>query len=309
MYVEWCRTAIVRGCEGRPVLIAETDSGESWTGRPRKIFDYEVVDFLGQGAGSLIYAVSHVDTHQIYALKHVVKRDEKDARFIEQLEAEFAVSRQFSHPALRRCFELRDDKALLRKATQAALVMELFDGAPLSKMRPTNIPQILRIFIQAAKGLGALHAMGYGHFDLKPNNIMVDAHGGVKVIDFGQAALLGSVKERIQGTPDFIAPEQVKRSPVTIRTDVFNFGATLYWTLTGENIPTLYTVNKGANSFLMDTAITTPHQLNGQVSEPLSNVVMECIRNNPLKRPENMEEVSRRLEVMEFAASKRAAVA
>jgi serine/threonine-protein kinase len=276
---------------------------------PKVIFDYEVVDFLGEGAGSLIYVVTHAHTHQLYALKHVVRRDEKDARFFEQLETEYEVSRQFSHPALRKSFQLRDDRALLRKATQAALVMELFDGAPLSLMRPNDVLTSVAIFIEVARGLGALHGMNYGHFDLKPNNILVDTRGQVKIIDFGQACKLGSVKERIQGTPDFIAPEQVKREPVTVRTDVFNFGATLYWTLTGRNIPTLYTVNKGENSFLVDAAITSPHEINRNVPEQLSNLVMECIRNSPAKRPEDMQELARRLEVIQYSARRRAAVA
>jgi len=95
---------------------------------PRRVFDYEIIDCIGQGAGSLIYVVSHEQTHQLYALKHVVKREEKDARFIEQLENEYQISRQFKHPALRRAIEMRDDKTMFKKANQAALVMELFDG-------------------------------------------------------------------------------------------------------------------------------------------------------------------------------------
>jgi serine/threonine protein kinase len=296
---------------GDRVLTAETasENPQSKGKLPRRIFDYEVVDLLGEGAGSLIYVVTDPRTHQLYALKHVIKREERDQRFIEQLEAEHEVSRLFTHPVLRRSLQLIDDKGMLRKATQAALVMELFDGAPLSRMRPGDVLVTLRIFMQVAKGLGALHGMGYGHFDLKPNNILVDTRGAVKIIDFGQACRLGSVKERIQGTPEFIAPEQVKRGQVTVKTDVFNFGATLYWTLTGQNIPTLYTVNKGENSFLVDAAITTPQQLNPEVPEPLSNLVMDCIRNIPAKRPEDMGDVGRRLEVTEFVANKRAAVA
>src|SRR5205809_142124 len=82
-----------------------------------------------------------------------------------------------------------------------------------------------------SSGLEALHHMGYIHCDLKPNNILVDPGGQVKVIDLGQACKVGTAKSRIQGTPDFIAPEQVKCEAVTARTDVFNLGATMYWTL------------------------------------------------------------------------------
>jgi serine/threonine-protein kinase len=173
---------------------------------PRRVFDYEIIDRIGAGAGSLIYVVSHEQTQQLYALKHVVKRTEKDARFIDQLENEFEISRRFTHPALRRPIEMRDDRTMFKKANQAALVMELFDGEALDSRGRAYVLETIRIFVQVAKGLAALHAMGYAHCDLKPNNILVNADGDVKIIDFGQACRLGSVKERIQGTPDFIAP-------------------------------------------------------------------------------------------------------
>jgi serine/threonine-protein kinase len=152
-----------------------------------------------------------------------------------------------------------------------------------------------------------MHALGFAHCDLKPNNILVNSEGEAKIIDFGQACKLGTVKERIQGTPDFIAPEQVRCQPVTVRTDVFNFGATLYWTLTGQPIPTLYTLKKDENSFLVDEQITPPNQLNPAVPEPLANLVMECIRTNPLRRPPDMVELGRRLEIVQHVAARRSA--
>ncbi len=276
---------------------------------PAKLFDYDVVEFLGEGAGSTIYAVAHPQTRQLYAMKHVVKRKDKDVRFMEQVEAEYEVSRHFTHPSLRRAIELKDNGALLRKPTEMALVMELFDGLSLAARRPEDPAAIVHYFIQTAAGLAAMHALGYVHCDLKPNNILVNAEHRVKVIDYGQACKVGSQKERIQGTPDFIAPEQVKCDPMTVRTDVFNFGATLYWTLTGKHIPTLYTVSKSENSFLLDTEIPTPAELNPSVPEPLSNLVMECIRSNPLKRPDDMHELQRRLEIVQHVVKRRAAAA
>ena len=278
---------------------------------PAKLFDYEVIEFLGEGAGSTIYAVAHPETKQIYAMKHVLKRKEKDVRFMEQVQVEYETSRNFTHPNLRRAYEVKDNSSLLRKATEMALVMELFDGISLAARRPTNPLQTVRYFIDAAKGLAAMHALGFVHCDLKPNNILISADGAVKVIDYGQACKIGCQKERIQGTPDFIAPEQVKCAPMTVKTDVFNFGATMYWTLTGQNIPTLYTVSKtnAENAFLVDDRIASPADLNKDIAEPLSNLVMECIRTNPAKRPNDMHELIRRLEVVEHAVARRAAVA
>jgi eukaryotic-like serine/threonine-protein kinase len=127
----------------------------------------------------------------------------------------------------------------------------------------------------------------------------------VKVIDLGQAARAGTVKKRVQGTPDYISPEQVKLQPVTTRTDVYNFGATLYWALTGRNLPTLFTLEKGENSFLVDDQMASPRDLNPQVPETLSNLVMECVKVNVAKRPE-MSDVIRRLEIIEHVAKRNA---
>ena len=205
----------------------------------QKLLQYEVLERLGEGARSVIYAVNDPRTRQVYALKHVLRNEKKDDRFIEQMETEFEISKQFTHPNLRKSYELKIVRNLLRQPKEAFLTMELFDGRPLDVRPPRDMVEIVDTFIQAAQGLKAMHALGYAHCDLKPNNILRSDIGAVKVIDFGQACRIGTVKERIQGTPDYIAPEQVARRPISVQTDVFNLGATIYWTLTGTNIPTL----------------------------------------------------------------------
>ena len=264
----------------------------------QKLLHYEVLERLGEGARSTIYRVRDPETNQFYALKHVIRTDPKDIRFIEQMENEFEISKQFTHPNLRRSYDLKISKSLLLKVNEAFLLMELVDGKPLDVRLPSDMMQIVDTFIGAASGLKAMHQMGYVHCDIKPNNILRNETGVVKIIDFGQSCRIGTVKERIQGTPDYIAPEQVARRPVGIQTDVFNLGATLYWAVTGRHIPTLYTVNKkGENSFLLDTRIDTPQDLNPKVPTALSNLVIECISTKPTKRPADMDEVITRLEL------------
>jgi eukaryotic-like serine/threonine-protein kinase len=266
---------------------------------PAQLFGYEVVEFLGEGAASRIYAVSDPATHQVYALKHVVVKNPKELRFAEQLINEYEAGRRLRDPLIRRVIDLKVNRTLLRKITEAALVMELVDATPLDQRPPQPLAQTLAIFIQVAKGLAVMHAGGLVHCDLKPNNIMVASDGSVKLIDLGQACPALTVKQRIQGTPDFIAPEQVKCEPVMARTDAFNFGATLYWALCGgKKLPTLFTLKKGDNSLLFDQLIPAPHEQNPQVPLPLSNLVMECVRTNPAKRPGDLAEVARRLEKM-----------
>ena len=93
-------------------------------GLPKKLFDYDVIDLIGQGAGSLIYVVSQPGTNQLLALKHVVRKTEKDDRFIEQLENEYQVGKELTHPGLRRSIEFKANRTLLRRVTDAALVLE-----------------------------------------------------------------------------------------------------------------------------------------------------------------------------------------
>jgi serine/threonine-protein kinase len=283
--------------------------GSSSSGLPKTLFGYEVLDFIGEGAGSRIYVVSDPQTRQLYALKHVIRQTEKDERFIDQLEAEFEVGRKVADAGLRKSIDLKMNRCgLLRKVSDAALVMELFDGAPLEKCCPTSLRQIANIFIQVSQALEGLHKAHFVHCDLKPNNILVNNAQRVKVIDLGQTCAVGTVKSRIQGTPDYISPEQVKLDPVSYKTDVYNFGATLYWALTGKNMPTLFTLKKGENSLLADTLIQTPAELNPRCPQPLSNLVMECVRTNPMKRPDQAD-VTRRLEIILFGLQKAAQTA
>lgn len=271
---------------------------------PQALFGYEIIDNIGEGAGSTIYAVSHPESKQLYALKHVVRKTDKHARFIDQLESEFEVGRRCMHPNLRRVIDYQTKKTLLGKITEAALVLELFDGLPLDINLPRAMSQLVNVFLETGRALEAMHISGYVHCDLKPNNILLSREGMVKVIDLGQACAIGTKKERIQGTPDYIAPEQVKLLPVTMRTDIYNLGATMYWALSGRKMPTLFTISKGENSLLSDDLIPPPHVINPLVPETLSNFVMECVRINPRKRPADMGEVVRRLETIQHGLSR-----
>jgi eukaryotic-like serine/threonine-protein kinase len=264
---------------------------------PKTLFGYEVVDRIGEGAASTIYAVTDPKTHQLYALKHVVRKTEKDIRYVDQVENEFNVSKLFRHAGLRRSVELKvSRKVVFGPVAEAALVMEYVNGLPINEQRPEGVAAIVDTFTQTALALEALHHLKLVHCDLKPNNIIRDADGRVKVIDFGQTCPFGTEKPRVQGTPDYIAPEQVKLKPVSPRTDVYNFGATMYWTLTGERAPTLYTIPKGHKEILKEQKYPTPRDLRPEVPEKISVLVMDCLRYRPHERPTQMEDVLRVLE-------------
>ena len=266
---------------------------------PETLLHYDLLERIGEGARSTIWRALDKNTGRIYALKHVVRKEDKDIRFIEQMEAEYSLSKNFNHPNLRKTIDLKINRTLLRRVTEAIMIMEYVDAIPLDVKPPPDISSTLDTFVQAAAGLAAMHKLGYVHCDIKPNNILRANDGHVKVIDYGQSCPAGTVKERIQGTPDYIAPEQVNRKPVTVQTDVFNLGATLYWALTGKHIPTLYTVqkNKGNNSLLSDDLFDSPLDLNPLVPPVVSEMCMLCVATNPKKRPADMDAMIQKLEI------------
>ena len=137
--------------------------------------------------------------------------------------------------------------------------------------------------------------------DIKPNNIIIADNGSIRIIDLGQSCRHGTVKPRIQGTPDYIAPEQVKRKPLGPTTDVFNLGATMYWALTGKHVPTLIpkqtdmvdlVYNAGPEGFL------SPHQIKPKIPVGVSNLIMDCVKSDPRERPANMNTLISRLDLL-----------
>jgi eukaryotic-like serine/threonine-protein kinase len=262
---------------------------------PSRLFGYDVIERIGEGAGAWIYAVNDRSTGQVYALKHVVPTNAKELRFLQQLENEYEVAKQFRNPLLRRAIELKVNRTFFRRVIDAGLLLDLVDGIPLDKHPAMPMPRILDIFMQAGRALAAVHYLLYVHADFKPNNILVQPDGKIRLIDFGQACRGGTIKERVQGTPDFIAPEQVRLKAVTLRTDIYAFGASLYWALTGRNSPTLFTVAKGQKDMVLKMKFPSPAELDAKVPAPLSELVMECLQPDPLQRPHDMQEVVARL--------------
>lgn len=272
--------------------------------RPKQLFEYEILGKLGTGAGSKIYLASDPVTSQVYALKYVVRDEAAQSRILDQLYNEYKVCRQFSHPVLRKCLAVKDKRTLLFKVTEAVLVMELVDGRPMETDPPHDMRVIINCFIQVAEGLSAMHAAGFVHCDLKPNNILRTQDGKIKIIDFGQACPVNTIKPRIQGTPDYIAPEQVRLEPVTARTDVFNFGATLYRVLTGRVVPTLFNTGKKENSFVAVDMVAAPSSVRPDVPAALSHLVMECIRSQVHARPAGMSDLIYHLQLIQHAMGK-----
>ncbi len=265
---------------------------------PLEFPGYRTVGQLGIGARSTIAHVVRVTTGKPYALKRVVRRTADDDKFIRQAESEHEVASQLEHPYLRKSLDILRSKKWF-KVTELLVLMEYVAGKTLEQAKPAELTETLAVFRKIAKGLDALHEAGYVHADIKPNNIILMENGGLKIIDFGQSCPIGHKKDRIQGTPDYIAPEQVRRLPLDRRTDVFNFGATLYWVLTNKAYPTDIRQNTRPGSLEIVGRTRSPKDLVPSVPAVLSTLVMDCCSANPEKRPATMTQAMARLDVAE----------
>jgi serine/threonine protein kinase len=242
---------------------------------------------IGIGARSTIYLATDDDNkNQLIALKRVIHERPEDSRIFEQMETEFHVAKKVDHPYIRKCYKIKKIKHMF-KIKEMLLSMEHFEGSTLEETPTLSLLDVLLVFRMVATGLNAMHQAGFVHCDMKPNNILMNKAGTIKIIDLGQSCKIGTIKERIQGTPDYIAPEQVNRKPLNPKTDIFNLGATMYWALTGKNIPTLIPKKDGMGLVLPQER-QAPHEVRNQIPESISKIVMECVDDNPMNRPQNM---------------------
>jgi len=274
---------------------------------------YEIVSRIGRGAGAVIYAARERTSRRNVAIKHVIRHGPQDDRFIEQAETEYRVAHALNHPYLRRCLDIVRTRRWL-KTRELFLIMELVDGERLDNLyqdkRPERIEPVIDLFMKVAEGLQAMHRHGYIHADIKPNNILLTESGGLKIIDFGQSCPLGHTKERIQGTPDFIAPEQVALAPLDQRTDIFNLGATMYWVLTGKAFSTILpSAPAGAKKIDLDArrGDEPPHETNPRVPLPFSRLIVECCASQREQRPADMSKVLSRLEMIQHLLARKQA--
>lgn len=251
---------------------------------------FTILGRLGKGARTTIYRATDDEDGQVVALKRVLLQRPEDARVLEQTETEYNIATKIDHPYIRKCFKIKRIKSLFR-VRELVMSMELFEGQTLEECTGLSLGDVLLIFRMVAAGLSAVHQKGFVHCDIKPNNILVNKAGVIKIIDLGQGCPIGTTKSRIQGTPDYIAPEQVKREPLGPRTDIFNLGATMYWALTGKNVPTLIPAAKNGVGLLEKRGCQAPHELKPLIPRSISGLVMGCVQDNPTDRPKDMNEI------------------
>jgi serine/threonine-protein kinase len=254
---------------------------------------YRVVKTLGAGAGSTIFLVTDTKLGRNFALKVVKRQTPDDDVYISQAVHEFEVAERLNHRNLLKIHDCRMRKRWFR-TEGVELLLEYVDGRNLDELQGRELGQLTLIFTQTASGLAHMHRRGVYHGDVKPGNVMLSRAGQVKIIDFGTAWIKGEPKNRVQGTPQYMAPEQANERLVDDRTDIYNFGATMFRMFTGQyanlDIPGM------ANPAVMGRARrVSPMSIRTDMPGTLSELIVACLAENPDHRPSNFHEIKDKL--------------
>lgn len=187
--------------------------------------NYRMIRRLGSGGDGTVYLVEHIPTEQLRAAKRM-----EGSRAGERI-SELNMMKRLHHPSLPQIIDI------LECAGQTWLVMEYIRGRALSESdrREVTAEQFFQIAVQLAQAVRYLHTRPVPilHLDIKPTNVLLRPDGRLVLIDFGAAVFLKKEGEihRCIGTPGFAAPEQYENGCVDTYTDVYAFGATLYFYL------------------------------------------------------------------------------
>jgi len=240
-----------------------------------------------------IFRARDLENGHVVALKVPHLQYASDMVFHERFRREEEIGQRLDHPAVIKVFRPKEKSRLY-------LAMEHVDGEllrdRLRRERRLPIDTAVGLAIQIADALSYLHEHGVVHRDLKPENIMVTPDGRVKLIDFGIALdttlrkmTWAGLSETV-GTPDYMAPEQVKGKRGDARTDIYSLGVILYEMLTGETPFQGDNVYAAMRTKLQDDP-TPPRRLRPEISPALEEVVLHALERDPRNRPESALEL------------------
>jgi eukaryotic-like serine/threonine-protein kinase len=277
---------------------------------------YRILKTLGEGGMGAVFQAHDDEVDRIVALKMIRQELASSAEMLRRFRQELVLARQITHLNVVRIYDIGVSEA------GRFISMEFIEGRELAaileergKLPPKEAAEIM---VQVCQGLGAAHAQGVVHRDLKPQNIMIDGQGRAAVMDFGIAhagdvggllvagAAAGSgsraaAANRTQigsllGTPRYMSPEQARAERVDNRSDLFTAGLILYELTTGDLPP----MSTKLQNILLDRGtkqIEPPGKSHPEIPRALKKIMARCLQLDPAKRYQTAEDLASELEI------------
>jgi HAMP domain-containing protein len=264
---------------------------------------YEIESVLGEGGMGIVYRAFDHEIGETIALKALrPELGNFDPTLLERFKQELRLARRITHRNVVRTYDLGETNGVYY------ITMEYVRGTSLAALirdaGRLEVPAALTIGKQLCRALEVAHEEGVVHRDIKPQNLLVEPSGFLKVMDFGIARLTEGQKSEMSGltavgvvvgTPQYMAPEQIFGDPVDGRTDLYATGAVLFECLVGRPVYDAPSV-VALVSRHMDQAPPNPSTLNPAVPQELSRIILRALARRPEDRWSSATELLRALE-------------
>ena len=254
---------------------------------------YFVCDTLGRGGMCIVRLAFDLELFQFVAIKSLFKELSELDEYVLRFQREQSIYGQLSHPHIVRLVDFN-------KVEQPYIALEYVSGAPLSayvkgKAKTLPIGRVLRYFGDLAGAVAAVHEKQIIHRDIKPDNIIIDQDGCIKLIDFGVAAADDGLVETetgvMVGTRSYASPEQNQGQNVGPASDLWSLGVTFWEVLTGQR---LFSERLGAviSELQFAKQIEPPSAYNEEIPKELDELFVRLLQTNRSKRLSSAKELS-----------------
>ena len=262
---------------------------------------YEVQSVVGTGGMGTVYRARDCELDETVAIKTLRRELVADETLIERFKQEIRLARKISHRNVVRTHDFGTWSGV------HYLTMEYVEGITVRDLIDSRgqlgVSASLAIGVQLADALAVAHEQGVVHRDIKPQNLLLDADGALKVMDFGVARLtqVGSMLTEaglVVGTPAYMSPEQLLGEPVDGRSDLYAAGVVLYECLTG-GLPFEAASPVSLIAKLLHEEPRSPVDANGDVPPVLSGLIVQLLAKKPEQRLSSAAELAKRMRELE----------
>ncbi|MFH1438076.1 MAG: serine/threonine-protein kinase [Pseudomonadota bacterium] len=288
------------GIAACPLTRKELEKGFGMVGRT--INQYEIQRLIGEGGMGAVFEAKHSSIGRKVALKFLTPQLAGDQEVLDRFFREARAAGQIGHENIIEIFDIGQDP----ESGAPYLVMEILQGQNLQDFindaGSLQVAQAADIMLQVLSALGASHALGIFHRDMKPGNIFLTTRAGkknwVKLLDFGIAKIKQPAEKgltatgQMMGTPWFMAPEQIQdMSTSDHRVDLYACGVILYQCLTGR-VPFDAPSIPGLLVSIMSQAPPDPRSIRPELSPDLTQVILKAMARDPGQRYQSAAEMA-----------------
>ncbi|RKO62514.1 hypothetical protein Cdeb_03217 [Caldibacillus debilis GB1] len=253
---------------------------------------YKILKLIGGGGMANVYLARDMILERDVAIKILRLDYANDEQFIRRFHREAQSATSLSHPNIVNIYDVGEEDDIYY------IVMEYVEGETLKEYikhrHPLPVETAVDIMKQLAAAVRHAHQNNIIHRDIKPQNILIDKQGNVKITDFGIATALTATTitdtNSVLGSVHYISPEQIKGSQATKKSDIYSLGIVMFELLTGKLPYSGETAVAIALKHLQED-LPSPRRLNPSIPQSVENIVLKATAKDPLYRYANIEEL------------------